>query len=73
MCLAIPGRVMEVNSEDQNALIDYNGVQKKASTMLMPEVKVKDFVVVHAGFIIQVMDEEYGKDLSELTEELGLV
>jgi hydrogenase expression/formation protein HypC len=73
MCLAIPGRVKKINIEEQNALIDYNGVIKKASTMLMPQTAVNDFVLVHAGFIIQIIDEEYGKDLSKLTEELGLV
>ena len=73
MCLAIPGRVVEVNKEQQSALIDYNGVKRSASTMLMPETKAADFVLVHAGFIIQIIDEEYGKDLSKLTEELGLV
>ena len=73
MCLAIPGRVVEVNKEQQSALIDYNGVKRSASTMLIPEVKLTDFVLVHAGFIIQIIDEEYGKELSKLTEELGLV
>jgi len=73
MCLAIPGRVVEVNSEQQSALIDYNGVKRSASTMLIPEVKLTDYVLVHAGFIIQIIDEEYGKELSKLTEELGLV
>lgn len=73
MCLAIPGIVVEVNEQEQQASIDYNGVKKKASIMLMPEVAIGEYVLVHAGFIIQIIDEEYGKDLSKLTEELGLV
>lgn len=73
MCLAIPGRVVKIDTEMQKALIDYNGLEKTASTMLMPQTAVNDYVLVHAGFIIQIIDEEYGKDLSVLTEELGLV
>lgn len=73
MCLAIPGIVGEIDGEAQQASIDYNGVKKMASIMLMPQVAIGDYVLVHAGFIIQIIDEEYGKDLSRLTEELGLV
>jgi hydrogenase expression/formation protein HypC len=73
MCLAIPGRVVKIDVDEQKALIDYNGLEKSASIMLTPQVAVHDYVLVHAGFIIQIIDEDYGKELSSLTEELGLV
>ncbi|NLF80361.1 MAG: HypC/HybG/HupF family hydrogenase formation chaperone [Clostridia bacterium] len=73
MCLAIPGKVIDIDSAVALARIDYNGLAKTASTMLMPEVQAGDYVLVHAGFIIQIIDEQYGRDLSELTRELGLL
>ena len=70
MCLAVPGIVQELNEEEQWARVDYAGLRKKASTMLCPQTQVGDYVLVHAGFIIQILDPEYGKELDELTEEL---
>lgn len=72
MCLAIPGRVVSVDQEQQTAAIDYNGLTKHASTRLAPETIAGDYVLVHAGFIIQVLAEADGAALSELAEEVGL-
>lgn len=73
MCLAIPGIVREIAEAEQKATIDYNGLTKTASTMLMPKTKIGDYVLVHAGFIIQIFDAESGEELRQLTEEMGLV
>ena len=72
MCLAIPGKIIEIDSNKQIAQIDYDGLIKSASTMLMPKVKVEDYVLVHAGFIIQILAPDYAQDLQKLTEDLGL-
>lgn len=73
MCLAIPGIVTAIDQENQKATIDYRGLSKTASIMLLPQVKVSDYVLVHAGFIIQIFDTESGEELRKLTEEIGLV
>ncbi len=73
MCLAIPGIVKAIDIAEQKASIDYNGVSRTASIMLMPEVKLEDYVLVHAGFIIQIFEQKDGEELSKLTEEIGLV
>jgi len=73
MCLAIPGRVESVDQEAQTALIDYNGVKKSASILLLPDVAPGVFALVHAGFVIQVLEEAEGAELQKLTEECGLV
>jgi len=73
MCLAIPGRVESVDQGAQTALIDYRGVKKSASILLMPDVEPGMFALVHAGFVIQVLDEAEGEELAKLTEECGLV
>ena len=67
MCLAVPGRVVSIMG--QNALIDFGGVQREANISLV-EPKVGDYVVVHAGFAIQVVDEEDARETLKLWEEL---
>jgi hydrogenase expression/formation protein HypC len=68
MCLAIPGRVTEIN--DGIAQVDYGGVSKKASTRLFENVKAGDLVLVHAGFIIQILDEKSGDELEKIIDEV---
>lgn len=72
MCLAIPGKIVEIDIDKQNAVIDYDGLLKTASIMLSPQAKVDDYVLVHAGFIIQILDPDYAAGLHQLTEDLGL-
>jgi hydrogenase expression/formation protein HypC len=67
MCLAVPGKIVSISG--QNALIDFGGVQREANVSLI-EPKVGDYVVVHAGFAIQVVDEEEAKETIKLWEEL---
>lgn len=67
MCLAVPGKIVSVTG--QNALIDFGGVQREANVSLI-EPKVGDYVVVHAGFAIQIVDEEEAKETIKLWEEL---
>ncbi|MDD1746618.1 MAG: HypC/HybG/HupF family hydrogenase formation chaperone [Methanomassiliicoccales archaeon] len=67
MCLAVPGKIVSING--QNALIDFGGVQREANVSLIEPI-VGDYVVVHAGFAIQVVDEEEAKETIKLWEEL---
>ena len=50
MCLAVPGKVEQINEKEQQAVVDYTGVKKTASLMLCPQVQPGDYVLVHAGF-----------------------
>lgn len=56
MCLAIPSRVLKINRNI--AEIESLGVLKKVDITLVPEVRIGDYVIVHAGFAIQVIDEK---------------
>ena len=67
MCLAVPGKIIEI--QDLLATVDINGVTRKISLMLLPETIVGQFVLVHAGFAIQTIDEEVKKTL-ELFKEI---
>ncbi|MEW6554597.1 MAG: HypC/HybG/HupF family hydrogenase formation chaperone [Actinomycetota bacterium] len=68
MCLAVPAEVLELK-EDEIALIEIGGVRKDVSVMLVDDVRVGDYVLVHAGFAIEKIDEhEAHKTLELLTE-----
>jgi len=56
MCLAIPSKITRI--ENNMATIDVDGVQRQASLLLLEEAGVGDYVIVHAGFAIQKIDEE---------------
>jgi hydrogenase expression/formation protein HypC len=68
MCLAVPAEVMELK-EDELALIEIGGVRKDVSLMLVDGVEVGDYVLVHAGFAIEKIDEHEARKTLELLEE----
>ncbi|WP_378950363.1 HypC/HybG/HupF family hydrogenase formation chaperone [Pelosinus sp. sgz500959] len=68
MCLAVPGKIIEI--QDLLATVDISGVTRKISLMLLPETKIGQFVLVHAGFAIQAIDEEEANKTLELFKEL---
>ncbi|HOB87550.1 MAG TPA: HypC/HybG/HupF family hydrogenase formation chaperone [Bacillota bacterium] len=68
MCLAIPGKIVHIGNG--YAEIDYGGVSRKASLRLVQGAKVGDYALVHAGFVIQILDQEAGEELSKFIEEI---
>jgi len=72
MCLAIPSKI--VNIENNMATLDVDGVRRSASLLLLEEARVGDYVIVHAGFAIQKIDEAAAREtLNLLRESLALV
>ena len=72
MCLAIPSKIIKI--ENQVATIDVDGVQRKASILLLEDAQVGDYVIVHAGFAIHKIDEgEAMESLKLLKEALAFV
>ena len=57
MCLALPARVVELLDGEQ-ALVDLGGVRKPVSIALVPEARLGDYVIVHVGFAIGLIDPE---------------
>ncbi|THB80093.1 MAG: HypC/HybG/HupF family hydrogenase formation chaperone [Desulfobacteraceae bacterium] len=55
MCLAVPSKIVEINGNV--AKVDVDGVSREASIMLLDDVKIGDYVIVHAGFAINKVDE----------------
>lgn len=71
MCLTLPGRVVRIDGEDpvaRTALIDYGSVQRTANLMLLPEVRVGEFVLVQAGYAIATVPEEVARATLRLAE-----
>ena len=70
MCLALPGRIIELR--DEAALVDFRGNRLEVSTVLTPEAGAGDWVLVHAGFAIARLDEETARQTwTYLAEVLG--
>lgn len=68
MCLAIPGKVIKL-IEDIGE-VQVLGVSKQVSFVLCPEVRIGDYVLIHAGFAIQIIDEAYALETLNLLREL---
>jgi hydrogenase expression/formation protein HypC len=61
MCLGVPGKVLEL-LEYNKATVDVNGNQVDISVRLTPEVEVGQFVLIHAGFAMEVIDENLAEE-----------
>ena len=76
MCLAIPGKIIELfeNNGLPMALIDFAGARNQACLAYTPEAQVGQFVLVHAGFALQTLNEQEAADsLAELTRLSALM
>ncbi len=69
MCLAIPARIVEM--EGDKAVVDAMGNRWRAKTTLLPEAKLGDLVLIHAGFAISLVDEEEAKETWQLIAEIN--
>jgi len=69
MCLAIPAKIVEL--EGDNAVVDAMGNRFRAKTTLLPEAKLGDLVLIHAGFAISLVDEEEAKETWQLIAEIN--
>ena len=68
MCLAIPARIVALN--DLDATVDLGGVRKTISIALVPEAQLDDYVIVHVGHAIGLVDPEEARRTLELFAEL---
>jgi len=68
MCLAIPGRILELDGV--YAAVDFGGVRRRIGTALTPAAAVGDYVLVHAGMAIQIVDVAEAERTLELIREV---
>lgn len=67
MCLAIPMTVLRI--EGTKALVESHGVETTVDISLYPDLKIGDKVIVHAGFVIEKLDQTIAKEIEETWEE----
>jgi hydrogenase expression/formation protein HypC len=69
MCLAVPARIIAVNGTE--ATVEIGGVTRQTSILLTPEAKVGDYVLMHTGFAISIIDEEEAQETLRLIQEIS--
>jgi hydrogenase expression/formation protein HypC len=74
MCLSIPGKLIEITSQIDEVFrvgkVSFDGILKEVSLTLVPEAAVGDYVLVHVGAAISIIDEEEAKKTFELLKQL---
>lgn len=70
MCLAIPGKVVEIDKKNQSAIIDYGDNTKRKANVSLVKVSVGQYVLVHAGFAIQIVDPKEAKETLKLFQDM---
>lgn len=74
MCLSIPGKLIEITAQLDETFrtgrVSFDGVIKEVSLTLVPEAKVNDYVMVHVGAAISVVDEEEAKKTFDILKQL---
>ncbi len=73
MCLAVPGKILAIEGADvlRTGSISFGGITKQASLAYVPEAKVGDYVIVHVGFAISVLDESEALQTFEYLKQMG--
>jgi len=70
VCLAIPGKVIEIDKKTNHATVDYGDGTKRKANISLVEVKIGDYILVHAGFAIELLNEEEAKETLDLFREM---
>jgi hydrogenase expression/formation protein HypC len=74
MCLAVPGKVIDIQGDDpllRSARVSFAGVIKQVSLTCAPEAKVGDYVLVHVGLAISVIDEKEAEETFSYLRQMG--
>ena len=75
MCLAVPGRIVEIREErgTRMATIDFDGIHKDICLAYLPDIEVGDYAIVHVGFAISKVDEASALETLAMFQELGIL
>lgn len=74
MCLGIPGRILEIRRDTNPfpcAIVDFGGVRKEAWLAYVPDAEVGDYVIVHVGFAIAMVDEAEAQRTLDVLRAMG--
>lgn len=74
VCLAVPGKILSTSGDEplsKMARVSFGGVVKEVSLAYVPDAKVGDYVIVHVGFALNVLDEAEARQVLAYLEEIG--
>jgi len=72
MCLGIPGKIIEINTQEGTRMgkVDFSGVEMEVCLEATPEAQLGDYVIVHAGFAISTLSEAEAKETLDLLAQI---
>jgi hydrogenase expression/formation protein HypC len=73
MCLAVPGKIISIESDDpimRIGRVDFTGVVREVSLAYVPEAVIGDYVIVHAGFALNKVDETEAQEILDQLDEM---
>ena len=74
MCLAVPGKILEIAGDDpylRTGRVSFGGIVKQVSLACVPEARVDDYVLVHVGMALSVVDEQEAAETFSYLEQMG--
>ena len=74
MCLAIPGQLLDIKGDDplmRSGRVSFGGIVKEINLAYTPEAKINDYVLVHVGFAISIIDEVDAERVFSYLDEIG--
>ena len=74
MCLAIPGKILDIRGDNplqKMGRVNFGGIVKEVSLAYVPEAQVGNYVIVHVGFAISIVDEQEAAKVFEYLREMG--
>lgn len=76
MCLATPGKIVSIQNDDPlmpTGKVSFGGVLKEVSLAYVPQAKIGDYVIVHVGFALSILDEEEAEETLSYLEQLEAI
>ncbi len=73
MCLGVPGKIAKIfenEGELKMGVVDFSGISKRVCLAYVPEAKVGDYVIVHVGFAISIVDEKEARQVFEYLDQI---
>jgi hydrogenase expression/formation protein HypC len=74
MCLAVPGKIVSIEGTDpvfRTGQVSFGGVAKRINLAYVPEARIGDYVLVHVGFAISIVDEAEAQEVFEYLKQMG--
>lgn len=76
MCLAVPGKIISINGEEplmRTGKVSFGGVIKEVSLAYVPEAKIDDYVIVHVGFALSILDSQEAERTLDYLQQIQAV